>query len=417
MFENQFSMERLFDSVAGMRAALDLLAQGTTALMAADTAQVPVDDLGPHVLSLQAELDRIRIVQSRLLLEADRHRNWKQSGHRSIEDWLAANGKTTKAAASNQNRLGEALNTSKDLADAVDAGEITPDTAAALLPALGSEHSGNEADLIDVCKGATPADARDAGNLFQNLYPPEGQTDAEREHAKRQKRGIRFADLGDGLTRVDGQLTTADAMTVQNALRHIVGKPGEGDDRTAEQRTADALVMLADAYAKGEVRGGRQAPTVVVTIDIDVLERRCPGAGRSSTGEIIPAEIVRQMCTNANLVRLLTSESVPLDLGRSKRLASDDQFAALLARDGGCRFEGCRMPADWCQVDHVQEWEAQTGPTDLHLLVLWCVYHHSFRHRPDVHLHGDADNLSITLPDGRTMPLPARGPTSHTKAA
>ena len=28
-----------------------------------------------------------------------------------------------------------------------------------------------------------------------------------------------------------------------------------------------------------------------------------------------------------------------------------------------------------------------------------------------------ANNLSITLPDGRTMPLPARGPTSQTKAA
>ncbi|MCU1400262.1 MAG: hypothetical protein JWN62_3371, partial [Acidimicrobiales bacterium] len=134
-------------------------------------------------------------------------------------------------------------------------------------------------------------------------------------------------------------------------------------------------------------------------------------------GQIIPAEIVRQMCTNANLVRLLTSNSVPLDMGRSQRLATDDQFKALLARDGGCRFEGCNMPADWCQVDHIHEWTAQTGPTDLHLLVLWCVYHHSFRHRPDVHLHGDANNLSITLPDGRTMPLPARGPTSQRTAA
>ncbi|MCU1400881.1 MAG: hypothetical protein JWN62_3990, partial [Acidimicrobiales bacterium] len=172
----------------------------------------------------------------------------------------------------------------------------------------------------------------------------------------------------------DGQLTTSDAMTVENALRAITGKPLAGDDRTREQKNADALVMLADAYAKGQVRGGRERPTVVVTIDIDVLEGRVPGAGRSSTGQIIPTEIVRQMCTNANLVRLLTSNSVPLDLGRSQRLASDAQFKALLARDGGCRFQGCQMPADWCQVDHIHEWTAQNGPTDLHLLVLWCVY-------------------------------------------
>ena len=123
------------------------------------------------------------------------------------------------------------------------------------------------------------------------------------------------------------------------------------------------------------------------------------------------------MCTNANMIRLLTSDSMPLDLGRSQRLASDAQVIALIARDGGCRMPSCRMPADWCEVDHVQEWHAHVGPTDLHLLVLWCVYHHHFRHRPDVQLHGDADNLSMTLPDGRTVPLPAGGPTSWHAAA
>ncbi|MCU1394990.1 MAG: hypothetical protein JWM34_3418, partial [Ilumatobacteraceae bacterium] len=156
---------------------------------------------------------------------------------------------------------------------------------------------------------------------------------------------------------------------------------------------------------------------VVVVIDIDVLEGRTPGAGRSSDGTIIPAEIVRRMTTNANLVRLLTTDSMPLDLGRSKRFATDAQFTALLARDGGCRMTDCPMPPEWCEVDHIHEWDAQNGPTDLHLLVLWCCYHHHFRHRPDVTLHGDANNLSITLPDGRTVPLPARGPTTQKRAA
>ncbi|HEY4333642.1 MAG TPA: HNH endonuclease signature motif containing protein, partial [Ilumatobacteraceae bacterium] len=102
---------------------------------------------------------------------------------------------------------------------------------------------------------------------------------------------------------------------------------------------------------------------------------------------------------------------------RSQRLASDAQFLALAARDGGCRMPGCPIPPQWCQVDHIQEWDAQNGPTDVDLLVLWCIFHHHYRHRPDVTLHGNANNLSITLPDGRTVPLPARGPTSHTHAA
>jgi hypothetical protein len=219
------------------------------------------------------------------------------------------------------------------------------------------------------------------------------------------------------MTRVEGLLTAPDVVTVQKALQAIIGTPGLGEDRTFEQKQADALVLLCDAYAKGHVGGGRERPTVVVLIDIDVLEGRQPGAGRTSTGEVIPAEIVRRMCTNANLQRLLTSESMPLDLGRTRRLASDEQYTALVARDGGCRMPGCTMPAAWCEVDHILEWDAQTGPTDLQWLVLWCVYHHHYRHRPDVHLHGDANNLSITLPDGRTVPLPARGPTTQQTAA
>jgi hypothetical protein len=65
-------------------------------------------------------------------------------------------------------------------------------------------------------------------------------------------------------------------------------------------------------------------------------------------------------------------------------------------------------------VDHILEWDAQTGPTDLNLLVLWCLYHHHIRHQPGVTLHGTADNLSMTFPDGTTIHLPPRGPTTQT---
>jgi hypothetical protein len=51
------------------------------------------------------------------------------------------------------------------------------------------------------------------------------------------------------------------------------------------------------------------------------------------------------------------------------------------------------------------------------VLVLWCVFHHHFRHRPDVELIGDANDLSIKLPDGRVVPLPPRGPTHASNGA
>ena len=47
---------------------------------------------------------------------------------------------------------------------------------------------------------------------------------------------------------------------------------------------------------------------------------------------------------------------------------------------------------------------------------MWCRYHHTFRHRPDVRLIGtDPLNLSMELPDGTiiTIPTPDRTTTSN----
>ena len=150
-------------------------------------------------------------------------------------------------------------------------------------------------------------------------------------------------------------------------------------------------------------------------IDINDLNGTTNGPGYTSRGDIIPAEQVRRMTSNANLQRVILDDSVPMDLGRMSRLATADQWRMLVARDGGCRFEDCQIPLEWCQVDHIHEWDAQTGPTDIDLLALWCLFHHHLRHQPGVELIGDGNNLSIKFPDGRVVPLPARGPTHASK--
>ena len=100
---------------------------------------------------------------------------------------------------------------------------------------------------------------------------------------------------------------------MQKALKSLINKPTPGDDRTYEQKLADAMVQLCDAYARGTVKGGRgNAPTVLVTIDHDNLTNNT-GYGVASTGELLSAEQVRQMTTNAHLQRVLLADSVVLD--------------------------------------------------------------------------------------------------------
>jgi Domain of unknown function (DUF222) len=392
-----------------MQAALDTIDQGISGLADADVTAISSTELCQAIVAAQRLLDRLRVVQARLIHEAQVAGAWIGTGHRSMEAWLAAQGKITLGDARRQSQLGEALNASKHLSDAVDSGRISVGVAEALTPAATAANDCNASELIAACAGASPLEARKVSEVWVEMNRPIEQTEAEREHAKRQRRYLTFARTGDGLVKVDGLLTPLDARTVRDALSHLAGRPVAGDDRTPEQRSADALAMLADAYSKGEVKGGRQRPTVIVGIDVDVLEARKPGVGYTSKGDIIPAEIVRHMCDNANLVRVLTSKSMPLDVGRSKRFATDDQFRALIARDGGCRMRDCPIPPDWCEVDHIREWEADVGETDLDWLVMWCHFHHHFRHRPDVRLFGDANNLSIQMPSGEIIALPARG--------
>ena len=375
-----------------MDTALPNLLTAVKAVVAVEAGTIPVDRLGAHILGLQRCIDALRVKQAELIRTADHNPEWNSDGHRDMASWLAAKGKTSVGTAKRQQKLGEAIAKSPALADAVRSGDISPDAAEALAATLGSDHSGDEADLIQACAGATPAQAKAAGTIFQEMNKPDGQTDTEREHARRQRRYLRFTDTGDGMTRVDGLLPTYEARIVSNAAKHIAGDPF-ADDRSPEQRLADGLVMLADAYNKGSITGGRDNANIIITIDLDTFNNGKPGAGYTANGDIIPTEIIRQMVPNATLQRLLLGDSVPLDLGRTRRLASDHQYRALLARDGGCRHPDCNIPATWCQVDHILEWDADDGPTDLQWLILWCFYHHKYRHSPRVRLEGDANDL------------------------
>ena len=400
-----------------MEAALQLHQQGLDALAAIDTSAMTPTDIGRGLLQLQKQADRLAVIHAKFCAGAAAANVHAGSGHRDLASWLAHNGKTSKGRAVRQQKLGEALNASSKLDDAVSKGDLTPDTVGELLPTLGSEHSGDIDELIDACAGATPQQAKEAGELFRELNRPLGETDAEAEERKRAKRFLRLNNVGDGTTTLSGLLPTTDARIVRDALGAIVGMwDHTTETRTNDQRDADALVELAHSWATGtttggSATGGRRSPHVSVVIDVEALTGS--GVGFNDKGEIVPAEIVRRMMPYSWISRLLMAGNVPINFGRRQRLASDEQYRAIIARDGAfCRMPGCSIPAQYCEVDHVLAWDAEYGPTDIDWLVLFCVYHHHERHRPGVALHGNANNLSITLANGDWINLPSKKPAT-----
>jgi hypothetical protein len=199
---------------------------------------------------------------------------------------------------------------------------------------------------------------------------------------------------------------------VTAALEHIAGAAyADETGRPHHTRIGDAFVELCQAYNSGTVTGGRERPKVMVAVPFETVVERAAGRGVIiGSNDTITDEAVRRLCCDAELNRVVTrGKSTILDDGTTTRLASDAQYYALVARDGGCRWPGCDRPPGWCDVHHFDEVVRDDGPTDLNNLGLACSTHHDHLHKGWAFV-GGADDLYLRKPDTTLIPAPPRGP-------
>lgn len=124
---------------------------------------------------------------------------------------------------------------------------------------------------------------------------------------------------------------------------------------------------------------GSTNTAVVVTIDHDKLTQDLATAGLTTGTPITAADVRRLACGAGILPAVLDGRSLPLDLGRAKRLFTSSQRQALAVRDRHCRAEGCDVPAAWCEAHHLRAW-SRGGRTDLADGLLLCSFHHHRAH-------------------------------------
>lgn len=158
-------------------------------------------------------------------------------------------------------------------------------------------------------------------------------------------------------------------------------------------RSGQAFVELLEHLPTDRLTS-KVAATVVVTIDHDRL-RESLGAAHLDTGRDLSAAQTRRLACNAGILpAILGGSSLPLDLGRTTRFFTEAQRVALATTYDECAADGCDRPFSWCELHHQDPW-ARNGPTDLHLAVPVCSFHHHRAHDPRYH-------ASITTdPDGR----------------
>ncbi|MDI9932311.1 DUF222 domain-containing protein [Rhodococcus sp. IEGM 1354] len=180
---------------------------------------------------------------------------------------------------------------------------------------------------------------------------------------------------------------------------------GGGDVGRAGQESASAP---DDAGPRGDAAAGRGGGS-------HAGQKSVPEPGDADwpfhfdwTGPI-SRSLAELVTCDADLTPVIVDHhGVPLALGRTTRLASDDQRIALTIRDTCCVM--CGRPAQWCQAHHIEFWE-HGGHTDLINLALVCGECHRLVHHGDWQLIMGDDGHPYAIPpesvDPRQQPLPS----------
>jgi hypothetical protein len=270
--------------------------------------------------------------------------------------------------------------------EALAAGEVSAQhvgAIAAVVRTVGVEHArAAEPVLLELARRAEPGVVRRAAAHLHATVDPDGaQAALDRVYARR---GVTVSVVGSRVY-LDGVLDVESGEVLVSALMPLMA-PAPGDERSAPQRRADALVDLARrALDAGElpVLGG-QRPHLSVVLDAGALATGRGAVTLPWTGVAVPVATVARWGCEARLSAVWATVTrrggwAPLAVGRAARTVTPAQLTALRVRDGGCVHPGCARTSAFCDAHHVRHW-AQGGATDLDNLVLLCRHHHRTLH-------------------------------------
>jgi hypothetical protein len=147
----------------------------------------------------------------------------------------------------------------------------------------------------------------------------------------------------------------------------------------------------------------RRVPALLVLADIATLRTGLHANSICETddGTPLPVEVVRRLACDAEIIPvILNSRGEALAVGRSQRLATPAQRAALAAMHRTCMQPTCPVPFEDCPIHHIIPWE-HGGTTDLSNLGPLCPAHHTLVHEGGWTLTMTPDRIATwTRPDG-----------------
>lgn len=282
--------------------------------------------------------------------------------------------------------------------------------------------------------------------LARQCEPDEGLDRFERQ---RRSTHLRISHSSDGMVRVDGAFDPERGAILVNAIERRTEAMFHSGDREVpvtvppgvepnDHRRALALLDLcrsetsapapatpaarparsarsarsaaAGPSANSERRSssGRATPgldrrpalaEVVVHVDLRTLVAglHAHSVCRTQTGGDIPPHTARRLACDASIIPVvLGGDSIVLDVGRARRLATVHQRRAFEAMYATCAIPDCEVRFAHCTIHHIEYWEAG-GRTDMANMVPLCSRHHHAVHEGGWRLHLEPGTRLLTV--------------------
>jgi hypothetical protein len=281
------------------------------------------------------------------------------------------------------------------------AGQLTQHRAVVILNQTcglrGAELAAAEAEALGVAAALTPAKLREKLQRIVARINPDAVV--RRRKAELKRRNVAVYPQPDGMATLVAYLSAQDAHAMFGIIDTAArGARTPGDQRTVDERRADALRDLICHPSSGQKRVHWQAQVLVpagTVLGLNGEPGYLPGHGP------IPAELCRILAADATWRRILTDPvtNTTLDIAPKRYRPGARLSEFIHTRDKTCRWPGCNRTR--VETDHTIRRE-HGGLTVPRNLGDFCTHHHQLKDAPGWKVHQDGDGIfTFTTPSGR----------------
>ena len=370
------------------------LEEAVGALCAADPTAL---GSGDTIVFLHRQLARLEAATTRAAAAFDAGRSWEAHGARSAAAWIAVRCHVPRPAAQRRVRLGRELRTLPLVEEAWLGGDVgeaqVQQLARARTPKRGEVFARDEELLVGFAtKLRYGAFARALAYWCYRGDPAGCEDEAEKDYEARRfhlSRGFANTWVADGLFDVvGGTIVASELERIEQELFDVdwaqaKARVGEGVcaadlGRSPAQRRADALAEMAERSRA--MPAGSRMPEPLFSVFVNYETFAGPICELASGLPVTPGSLLRYLDTAWIERVVFESPSRVIDMGARRRLFTGATRRAVQVRDRECFHEFCDLPAERCEIDHIEPWSAGGLTTEGNGRAA-CDFHNQQRHR------------------------------------